>query len=403
MRKIGVITGARAEYGLLQPLMRRLAKDRQIQLQIFVSGMHLAPEFGLTYKTIEADGFVITDKIEILLSSDTSIGLAKSISLGIIGFSQSFERNRPDIVVILGDRFEAFAAASAALVCKIPIAHIHGGESTEGALDESFRHAITKMSAIHFPTTEFYACRIRYMGENPNMIFCIGAPGIDAIKNTNLLSKKDLELILRWQLPRKFALCTYHPATIESLSVGIQMRYLFQALNTFPELPVLFTMPNADPGGREIKGLIESYAHRNPNRVKAYTSLGQRNYLSLLKYSSVMIGNSSSGIIEAPYFKLPVVNIGERQAGRIRASNVIDCTYTSQAIAQAIKKALSRRFRIALKDCINPYDNGDSSSKMLKILKTIPLTNELLKKRFHDISYKENIFSWNNKFHHQTL
>lgn len=399
MRKIGVITGARAEYGLLQPLMHRLAKDPQIQLQIFVSGMHLAPEFGLTYKTIEADEFVITDKIEILLSSDTSIGLAKSISLGITGFAESFQRHRPDIVVILGDRFEAFAAASAALVCKIPIAHIHGGESTEGALDESFRHAITKMSAIHFPTTEFYARRIRYMGENPKMIFYIGAPGIDAIKNTKLLSKKGIESTLEWQLPRVFALCTYHPATIESLSVETQMKNLFHALNTIPELPVLFTMPNADPGGREIKKLIESYAHRNPNRVKAYTSLGQRNYLSLLKYSSVMIGNSSSGIIEAPYFKLPVVNIGERQAGRIRAANVIDCGYTSQAITHAIKKALSAQFRDTMQHLVNPYGTGDSSRKMAKVLKTIPLTNELLKKHFYDIPKKENSFLWNGKIH----
>jgi GDP/UDP-N,N'-diacetylbacillosamine 2-epimerase (hydrolysing) len=389
MRKIGIVTGTRAEYGLLKPLMQSIQNDRELKLLTFVTGMHLSPEFGFTFKTIEDNGFSITDKIEILLSSDTSVGLAKSISLAVMGFAESFERFQPDIVVILGDRYESFAAACSALVCKIPIAHIHGGESTEGALDESFRHAITKMSTLHFPSTELYAWRIRCMGENPKNIFCVGAPGIDAIKSLKLLNRNELGSALEWELPREFAICTYHPVTIESLPVETQIRALFRALDAFPKLSIIFTMPNADPGGHTIIKMIEAYTNQTPHRTKAYISLGQLKYLSLLKYAKVMIGNSSSGIIEAPCFKLPVVNIGERQTGRIRAPNVIDCGYTNREIVRAIKKALTPQFVDGIKHMVNPYGSGNANKKMLDILKTIDLNNKTIKKQFFDISNKK--------------
>jgi len=382
-RKIAVVTGTRAEYGLLYWILQKTHGDPDLILQLVVTGMHLSPEFGLTVKEIEADGFPISERVEMLLSSDTEVGLSTSMGLGIMGFASAFSRLRPDILVLLGDRFEALAAAAAAVVARIPIAHIHGGESSEGAIDEAFRHAVTKMSHIHFPAVDLYARRIRQMGEDPEKIFTLGAPGLDHIYLTHLPEREDLQSELGIDLTKGVALITYHAVTLEFSTARQHMANLLAAIRG-RDLTLVFTYANADTGGRVINQMIEEFVKNEPHAY-AFPSLGQRRYLGLLRIADVMVGNSSSGIIEAPSFKLPVVNIGDRQRGRVRAANVIDCGMQQQEISKALDQALSREFKKSLKDLVNPYGRGRTSSQIVSVLKEIQLGEALIKKRFQDL------------------
>ncbi len=382
--KICVVTGSRAEYGLLLPLLKLIRDDASLVMQIIVTGMHLSPEFGLTYREIEKDGFPINEKIEMLLSGDTDVSIAKSTGIGVIGFAEAFERLRPDWIILLGDRFETFSAATSAHLLKIPIAHLHGGELTEGATDDAFRHAITKMAWLHFTSTNDYRQRVIQLGENPKRVFNTGAIGLDNIKSFSLLSKKELEYQLEFESIDKAVLVTYHPVTLEKKSAEQQINDLIAALDQFTSLRLIFTFPNADADGRVIKQLIENYVAKNPDRAKAFASLGQLKYLSLLKYVRAMVGNSSSGIIEAASFNLPVVNIGNRQDGRIKPESVIDSAASKKEIQHAIEKAFSETFRKKSKKIVNPYGNGNAAVKVLKQIKNIGKL-DTTKKKFYDL------------------
>ena len=382
-RKIAVVTGTRAEYGLLYWIIKEIHDDPDLILQLVVTGMHLSPEFGLTYQEIEADGFTIDERVEMLLSSDTEVGISTSIGLGTIGFAKVFERRKPDILVVLGDRFETLAAATAAVIARIPVAHIHGGEATEGLIDEPIRHAVTKMSHIHFPATDLYARRIRQMGEDPASIFNFGAPGLDSIYRLKLPEQNEISKELGIEFGEKVAVITYHPVTLEEHTAKQDMSNMLAALGG-KDLTLVFTYANADTGGRVINQMISEFVESRPNAY-AFTSLGQRRYLGLLSIADVMVGNSSSGIVEAPSFKLPVVNIGDRQRGRVRAANIIDCGAEQQEIDEALDRALSKEFRGSLRNIVNPYGEGQASSRIVTTLKEIHLGEELLKKKFRDL------------------
>lgn len=385
MKKICVVTGTRAEYGLLRPLIKRINEDIELELQIIATGMHLSPEFGLTYKEIEEDGYQINEKVEILLSSDTSVGIAKSMGLAMIGFADAYDRLKPDMVVLLGDRYETFAAASSASIARIPIAHIHGGETTEGAYDEAFRHSITKMSYLHFTSTEEYAKRVIQLGENPNRVFNVGAIGIESIKELNLMDKEELEESLGFDFGEKTALVTYHPVTLENLTSKDQFQELLNALNRVDNLKIIFTKANSDTNGRIINSMIDDYVMYKKDKSVAFASMGQLRYLSTMKYVDLVIGNSSSGIIEAPSFKVPTINIGDRQKGRIQGQNVINCEPIENEIYKAIELGLSNNFREKIKNTKNPYGKGKVTEKVIYIMKNF-LSKEInLKKSFYDL------------------
>lgn len=381
-RKICVVTGSRAEYGLLYWLMKEIQQDPGLELQVVATGMHLSPEFGLTYKIIENDGFNINARVEMLLSSDTPVGVAKSMGLGVIGFADALNNLKPDLMVLLGDRYEILAAAQAALVARIPIAHIAGGDSTEGAFDEAIRHSITKMSHLHFVTNESAKKRVLQLGENPEYVFNVGSPGIDQIKKLKLLNRKELEKALGFELKAKNLLITFHPPTLESQSVDQQFKELLEAVDHLGhEAGLIFTLPNADTNGRIIIKMIEDFVRTHDN-AKAYTSLGQLLYLSTMAQVDVIVGNSSSGLYEAPSFQKATVNIGDRQKGRLQAVSVINCEPKSIAIQRAIEEA----FR---KDCtgaVNPYGEGDASAKIVAILRGIPNYSPLIIKHFYALT-----------------
>ena len=382
-RKVCIFTGTRAEYGLLKPLIDELLKEKLFDIQLIISGMHLSPEFGLTHKEIDLQGIDEIEKVEILLSSDTPIGVSKAMGLGMISFSEALDRLKPDLLIGLGDRFELFSIASTANVFNIPFAHIHGGELTFGAFDESFRHAITKMSHLHFTSTEEYRKRVIQMGEEPKRVFNVGALGIDNIKKMKLLSKTEIEKILGTTLTKPTFLITFHPETKVDNSVH-NFNELLNALNEITEAKLIFTLPNADTGGRKLIKLVKTFVEKNKDRAFAFTNLGQLKYLSLMKYSDIVIGNSSSGILEAPTFKVPTVNIGKRQEGRMRAESVIDVPAQKKAIKKAIQKALDKNFRGKMKNVKNPYGNGKTAEKILKIIKRTDFEN-LSNKKFYDI------------------
>lgn len=380
-RKICVVTGTRADYGLLFWLMKEIKADPDLQLQIVVTGMHLAPEFGLTHKVIEDDGFAINAKVEMLLANDTAVGVTKSIGLGVIGFADVLDNLKPDFLVLLGDRFEILAAAQAALVARIPIAHLFGGDTTEGAFDEAIRHSITKMSHLHFVSNEFSAARVRQLGENPEHVFTVGSTGIDQIKRLILLSRKELEDQLGFIFQKQNILVTFHPATLEESSPEKQFQELLDALNLQgPDVGVIFTYPNADTAGRALIPLIDSFVAKHP-KAKAFASLGQLRYLSVMSQINAVVGNSSSGLYEAPSFKVPTINIGDRQKGRLQAASVINCAPVAGSIVEAIKKAF-------IMDCsavVNPYGDGNSSQKIKDALKSFSLDETLLKKHFFEL------------------
>lgn len=381
-RKICVVTGTRAEYGLLQCLLQELKQDSDFVLQLIVTGMHLSPEFGLTYRTIEQDGFAIDAKVEMLLSSDTPTGIAKSIGLGIIGFADALDRLRPDIMVVLGDRYEILAVVQAAMVFRIPIAHIAGGDITEGAMDEAIRHSITKMSHLHFATNEQAARRIEQMGENPKHVFCVGSPGIDCINKTVLLSRRELEEVMDFKFLEHNFLITFHPATLEEAASQRQFNELLTALDAFgPQTGLVFTKPNSDTEGRIIVSMIDQYVKTHEN-AKAFVSLGQLKYLSVVAQVDAVIGNSSSGLYEVPSFKKPTVNIGDRQKGRLMANTVVQCGNKAEEIFTAIQTAL----QLDCHNAINPYGNGTASRQIVAALKGFLDYKSLLKKHFYEMS-----------------
>ncbi len=391
-RKIAVVTGSRAEYGLLYWLMKAIQADPDLELQVIATGMHLSPEFGLTYQLIEADGFDIHAKVEMLLSSDTAVGTAKSIGLGVIGFSDAFARLAPDIIFLLGDRFEALAVAQVALVQKIPLAHIHGGELSEGAIDDAIRHAITKMAHLHFVAAEPYRKRVLQLGERPESVFNVGAPGLERIKKKKLFSREVLEQSINAKLGSITFVITYLPATLNIYENATVLQSLFEALDRFPEATLIFSKANADEAGRFVNSRVDEYVLRNAHRATSYATLGDLNYLSLLQFADVVIGNSSSGLIEVPYFKKPTVNIGHRQQGRLRASSVIDCQGDAQDITFAIEKALSPDFQQALRNTDSPYMQDDTASKIISIIKSSDMSKIILKK-FNDLFSNETVTS----------
>lgn len=383
MKKVCVVTGTRAEYGLLRWVIDGIHRSNCLQLQLCVTGMHLSPEFGLTYKEIEKDGFSIDSKVETLLSSDSPSGISKSVGLGLIGFGDEFQRLKPDLVVLLGDRFEVFSAAAAATLARIPIAHLHGGEATEGLIDEPIRHSVTKMSHLHFVAADEYRKRVIQLGESPNHVWCVGGLGIDNIKKIKLLQKHELEESLGFSLGKRNLLITFHPVTLEENTASVQMSELLAAIDELVDTKIIFTMPNADTDGRELFNLIERFTKRNSNSI-AFTSLGQLRYLSCIKHVDAVVGNSSSGLIEVPSFKKATINIGDRQRGRIQADSVKGCAPDKQSILSAIKSVYEPQFQEKLKTIINPYGEGGASESVVKVIEQIDLKG-ILKKRFFDL------------------
>jgi GDP/UDP-N,N'-diacetylbacillosamine 2-epimerase (hydrolysing) len=366
--KICVVTGTRAEYGLLKPLIDKIKTDNTFELQLLVTGAHLSPEFGLTYSQIESDGYKILERVEMLLSSDTAAGIVKSMGLGMIGYADVFNRLKPDLLVILGDRYEMLAIASAALIFKIPIAHLHGGEITEGAYDDAIRHAITKMSYLHFTSTEEYRKRVIQMGEQPDRVFNVGAIGLDNIKTLPLFSLKELEEQLDIKFLKYTYLITFHPETLSDLSVELQFQELLNSLDNEEDSFFIFTKANADTNGRIINKMIDLYVATNTNKSVAFTSMGQLCYLSAMKHCTAVVGNSSSGIIEASSFQKPVINIGDRQKGRIQAELVYNVKVSAGEISKAFQQIKSIHSNHEIK---NPYGDGNTSEKMLKVLKNL--------------------------------
>ena len=381
-RKICVITGTRAEYGLLRWVMQGIKDDPELTLQVIATGMHLSPEFGLTYREIENDGFQIDRKVEMLTSSDTPVGIAKSMGLGLIGFADALNELRPDLIVVLGDRFEIFSAVAAALVARIPVAHLHGGEATEGLIDEAIRHSITKMSHLHFVAAEEYRQRVIQLGEQPERVFLVGGLGIDNIKRLKLLDRAELEASLDFKLGQKNLLITFHPVTLEMSTAAGQMAELLAALAELRDTQLIFTLPNADTDGRALIKMVEQFVAQHPN-ARAYTSLGQLRYLSCIAQVDGVVGNSSSGLAEVPSFKKGTINIGDRQRGRLQAASVIDCQPIQQSIAAALERLYSAEFQVSLSRAHNPYGAGGASEKIVATIKSIAF-DEVIKKHFHD-------------------
>jgi len=383
-KKICVITGTRAEYGIMYWLIKAINDDPNLELQLLVTGMHMSPEFGLTYKDIEKQNIPITKKIEVLLSSDTAVGISKSMGLSMISFAEVFQEIQPDLCVVLGDRFEIFSAVSAAMIARVPVAHLHGGESTEGVIDEAIRHSITKMSHLHFVATKEYAKRVIQLGEHPDNVFNFGSPGIDNIHKLDLLSKNDFEKSIDFELGEVNFLVTFHPVTLEKNTSKEQFLELLNAFDTLKEAKIIFTLPNSDTDGRIIIEMINNYVAKNGDRTIAFQSLGQLRYLSALKYMSAVIGNSSSGLSEVPTFKIPTINIGDRQNGRLKATSVIDCEPKTDAILESIKKAKSNDFQKKLRDVLNPYGKAGASLRIKEKIKSFNIEG-ILKKKFFNI------------------
>lgn len=387
MRKICIVTGSRAEYGLLCSLMHLIQDDPELILQVIATNMHLSPEFGLTYKEIEKDGFRIDKKVEMLLSSDTANATTKSVGIATIGFADAYEDLKPDLLLVLGDRYEILAAVTAALFYKIPVAHLHGGEITEGAYDDAIRHAITKMSHLHFTSTEEYRNRVIQLGEEPNRVFNVGAIGIDNIKHLKLLSKHQLEENLNFKFGKKCVLVTFHPVTLENNTARDQIQNLLQALQSINDLQILFTLPNSDTDGRIIGQLIKQFVEENKNRSAVFASLGQLKYLSALQYVSAVVGNSSSGLLEVPSFNIPTLNIGNRQKGRLKPETIVDCEPTIEDLNEKLSLVLSSKFRDGCTNSFNPYQKKDTANKILSVIKHFNL-DKLIQKRFYNIYEK---------------
>jgi len=380
-----VVTGTRAEYGLLRSVMEGIREKKDLELQLVVTGAHLSPEFGLTYREIEQDGFVIDRQVEMLLSSDSPVGIATSMGVGLVGFAGILRELRPDLMLLLGDRFELFSAAAAAMVARIPIAHLAGGETTEGAFDEAIRHSITKMSHLHFVAAEEYRRRVVQLGESPERVFVVGGLGVDGIKRLDLLDRAELERSLEFELASRNLLVTFHPVTLEDETSIQQMGELLAALETLEDTHLIFTMPNADTNGRELFELVERFVGDHAS-ARAYTSLGQLRYLSCVKHVDGVVGNSSSGLTEVPSFKKGTINLGDRQRGRLKAKSVIDCDPERQSILAALRRLFSPDFQETLTTVSNPYGEGGASQRIVEVLRDHPL-DSILKKSFHDLTH----------------
>ena len=385
-RKICVFTGTRAEYGLLRGVIQGIKDTPDLTLQLVVTGMHLSTEFGMTIQEIRADGFEPDEAIEILLSNDTPTAICKSMGLALIGYGEAIWRLKPDILVVLGDRFETFCMAAAAQVCRVPLAHIHGGETTEGAIDEAFRHSISKMAHLHFACCDAYRQRIIQLGEAPDRVFNVGALGVENIRHIPLMERDELSESIGFDLEKPYFLVTFHPVTLEQSTSKGQFQSLLNALDAFPEFDVIFTRANADTDGRVINHLIKGYVEKHSNRCLSVTSLGMRRYLSAMKFCAVVIGNSSSGIIEAPSFKIPTVNIGDRQKGRLQAASILNCSPHTKAIKQTIAHALSTAFQECLSTTLNPYDQPDTRSTIVDLLEQVDIL-DITKKAFFDVNF----------------
>ena len=383
-RSIAIVTGSRAEYGLLKRLISLVHADSETHLQLITAAAHLSPEFGMTVREIEADGFPIAERVELLLSSDSAVGVAKSVGLGLIGFADSFARLRPDIVVVLGDRFEILAAAAAALFAGIPIAHLHGGEVTEGAFDEAVRHAVTKMAQLHFTAAEPYRQRVIQLGEDPARVFNVGGLGLDAIAELDPVPRGELEAFIGLPFGAETLLVTFHPETAGGQDPAAQLAELLAALDTRPDAHIIFTLANADTGGRQLSAMVRDYVAGRANAV-AHASLGQHRYLSVLRHVDGVVGNSSSAIIEAPAFGIGTLDIGARQAGRLRAQSVLKCDARREAIAEGLAMILHPEFRSKARAAINPYGTGGASAAVFEVLRRQPLEG-LARKAFHDIA-----------------
>lgn len=384
MKKIAVVTGTRAEYGLLKPVIKRITEDESIELCLIVTGMHLSEEFGHTYKEIEQDGFHIDYKNDMHLLLDTPRGICTSMGIGLDGFGDIFAEAVPDLVLLLGDRYEILLATIAAMMYNIPVAHIHGGELTEGAMDDAIRHSVTKMSRLHFASTQKYRKRIIQLGENPEDVYCVGALGVENIRNIQLLSKEQITSKFLIPFDKPFILVTYHPVTLEKNSAKEQFENLLVVVSERQDVRFVFTYANADAQGKTINKMIDDYVKNNENGM-AFPSMGQQGYLSALKYASLVLGNSSSGIIEAPSFGVPTVNIGNRQAGRIQAESVINCGYEIENIREALLKAMSDESVNKCKNVCNPYEGVDTSEEIYKKIKEFVNSNKGVKKKFFDI------------------
>lgn len=384
-KKVCVLTANRAEYGLLKPVIRRLRIDETLDVRVVVTGAHLSPEFGLTYQEIEQDGILIDKKIEILLSSDTPSAISKSMGLALFGFADYFSESRPDLLIVLGDRYETLAVCCAAMNQRIPIAHLYGGETTEGAVDEAYRHAITKLSYLHFTSTEQYRKRVIQLGEDPSRVFNVGALGVENILKEPLLSKEELEESLNFRLGSQFVVVTYHPVTLETEASEVGFKALLGALDAFPDLGILFTKANADADGRIINELMDAYVSCRSNAI-ALASLGMKRYLSSVKHSAAVIGNSSSGIIEVPSLHVPTVNIGDRQKGRLMADSVINCKPTTKDITDALHYALSEEGKNKAVAAHNPYGAGETAKLVCETIHQYVLADsQTLKKAFYDL------------------
>ena len=383
MRNIAVVTGTRAEYGLLKPLLHAINETEYFNLQLLVTGMHLMPEFGNTYQQIEKDGFEIDAKVEDGLKGDDALAISKSVGTATIGFGETFNNLKPYILVVLGDRSEILAAVTAAVIANIPVAHIHGGETTEGAYDEFIRHAITKMSHLHFASCEVYRKRIIQLGEQPHTVFNVGAIGIDSIRNLQLMDKLSFEESIFKTLDKKAALITFHPVTMENSTAEVQFNELLMALDDLKETTLIFTKPNSDKGGKAIIEMIDSYVENNTEKAISFTSLGQLRYLSALKHVNLVVGNSSSGILEVPYFHIPTINIGDRQKGRVAPISVIHCEPTAHEISLAFSKSTSKKFLNDIQNQELLFGNGDATNKIINQL--ITFDNQNLKKSFYDL------------------
>jgi UDP-N-acetyl-D-glucosamine 2-epimerase, UDP-hydrolysing len=385
MRKICVITGTRAEFGLLRPLIELIDKDKNLQLQLIATGMHLSPEFGYTLDEIIAAGFVVDKKVECLLSSDTSVGVSKTIALAISGFADALESLQPDLVVVLGDRTEILGAVIAAGMANIPIAHLHGGETTEGAYDEAIRHSITKFSHLHFTSTEAYRKRVIQLGEHPDTVFNVGAIGLDAIKKLKLLNREEFENSIGFKLKKRNILITYHPVTLEKEAPIETFENILTALNELTDTTLIFTHANSDKNGRIINKMITQYVNTHKDKAVEFKSLGQLRYLSALQFVDFVIGNSSSGMTEVPAFYIPTINIGDRQKGRINCESVINSNYSLEDIKKSITFALDKTFREKIQQQELLYGNGTAAEKILQIIKE---HNHIsIKKSFHNIDF----------------
>ncbi len=382
MKKVCVVTGSRADYGLLRWVMQGINESSKLELQLVVTGMHLSPEFGLTWREIEADGFRIDRKVETLLSSDTPVGIAKAMGLGMMGFADAYSDLQPDVVLVLGDRYEIFAAAAAALPACIPIIHLHGGETTEGAIDEAMRHTITKMSHLHFVATSESRRRVLQLGESPEFVFLVGGLGIDSILRLPLLSKDELEAALNIKFARRNLLVTFHPTTLEPGASSRQMAEMLTALDRLVDTNLIFTMPNSDTEGRVLISMIEEFVGSHPN-ASAFDSLGQLRYLSCVNQVDGVVGNSSSGLLEVPSFKKGTIDIGNRQKGRERATSVIHCEPEMGEILSAISRLYSSEFQEILAETQNPYGHGGASEAIVEQMERVNLDG-LLAKAFID-------------------